>query len=114
MTKDEKAKFTKHLHEICSLNDEYEFTLNYDLSKPLIEADEECVVYIYSHITERHNPLHTSSVTKLTNLVIGKERDKKHQIWGPSSNLYINKTQDQQFCYIQLLDTLSVTCSTKH
>ena len=77
ITKHEKAKFTKHLHELCSLNDEGEYTLPHEFSQSLIEADEECVVQIGNYIAERNNPFDTSSVTKLTNLVTGKEIDEK-------------------------------------
>ena len=75
ITKHEKAKFTKYLHELCSLNDEY--TLHHEFSQSLIEADEECVVQIGNYIAERNNPFDTSSVTKLTNLVTGKEMDEE-------------------------------------
>ena len=77
ITKHEKAKFTKHLHELCSLNDEGEYTLHHEFSRSLIEADEECMVQIGNYIAERNNPFDTSSVTKLTNLVTGKEMDEK-------------------------------------
>ena len=77
ITKHEKAKFTKHLHELCSLNDEGEYTLHHEFSQSLIEADEECVVQIGNYIAERNNPFDTSSVTKLTNLVTGKEMDEE-------------------------------------
>ena len=77
ITKHEKAKFTKHLHELCSLNDEGEYTLHHEFSQSLIEADEECVVQIGNYIAERNDPFDTSSVTKLTNLVTGKEMDEE-------------------------------------
>ena len=73
----EKAKFTKHLHELCSLNDEGEYALPHEFSQSLIEADEECVVQIANYIDERNNPFDTSSVTKLINLVIGKEMNEE-------------------------------------
>ena len=72
-----KDKFTKHLHELCLLNDEGEYTLHHEFSQSLIEADEECVVQIGNYIAERNNPFDTSSVTKLTNLVTGKEMDEE-------------------------------------
>ena len=76
ITKHEKAKFTKHLHELCSLNDEGEYTLQHEFSQSLIEADEECEVQIGNYIARRNNPFDTSSVTKFTNLVTGKEMDE--------------------------------------
>ena len=77
ITKHDKAKFTKHLHELCSLNDKGEYTLHHECSQSLIEADEECVVQIGNYIAERNNPFDTSSVTKLTNLVTGKGMDEE-------------------------------------
>ena len=77
ITKHEKAKFTNHLHELCSLNYEGEYILHHEFSQSLIEADEECVVQIGNYIAERNNPFDTSSGTKLTNLVTGKEMDEE-------------------------------------
>ena len=76
--KNQKAKFTKHLHELCLLNDKGEYTSHHEFSQSLIEADEECVLQIGNYIAERNNPFDTSSVTKLTNLVTGKEMEEKH------------------------------------
>ena len=59
------------------MNDEGEYALYHEFSQSLIEADEECVVQIVNYIEERNNPFDTSSVTKLTNLITGKEMSKE-------------------------------------
>ena len=44
--KREKAKFTRHLVELCCLTEEDEYSLHHEFLTTLIEADEECVEQI--------------------------------------------------------------------
>ena len=51
--KHEKSKFTKHLRELCCLNEDSEYTVHHEFSQTLAEADEECVEQIVTYIAEK-------------------------------------------------------------
>ena len=61
----EKAKFTKHLRELCCLNEDNEYIVHHEFSQTLIEADEESVKQIVTHMAERNNPFDTLITTKI-------------------------------------------------
>ena len=75
--KHEKSKFTKHLRELCCLNEDNEYTVHHEFSQTLTEADEECVEQIVTYIGERNNPFDPAITTKVTNIVTGKEVNKE-------------------------------------
>ena len=75
--KHEKSKFTKHLRELCCMNEDNEYTVHHEFSQALTEADEECVEQIVTYIAERNNPFDTSITTNVTNIVTEKEVNKE-------------------------------------
>ena len=74
--KHKKARFVKHLWEVCCLTVEDEYSLRHEFSMTLTEADEECVQQIAHYIRECKNLFDTAN-SKVTTLVTGKEIDEE-------------------------------------
>ena len=73
--KHEKAKFTKHLQELCCLTKEDDYSLHHEFSATITEADEECVEQIVNHIAVWNNPFDTALSTVTNMERTGKEID---------------------------------------
>ena len=72
----EKRQFTNLLYDICSLNEESEYSLHHGFSVAITETDEICVNQLVEYISKHGNPFSTENYD-IQNLATGAQLDKK-------------------------------------
>ena len=76
MVHHEKRQFTNLLYDICSLNEESEYSLHHGFSVAITETDEICVNQLVQHTSKHGNPFSTENYD-IQNLATGAQLDKK-------------------------------------
>ena len=77
IVKHEKAKYSTFLQELCSLNEEDEYSLHHEFSKSITEADENCVSLVIDYILKRCNPFEIVYSSEFVNIVTNTKIDRE-------------------------------------
>ena len=64
------------MYDICSLNEESEYSLHHEFSDAITETDEICVNQLAEYISKYGNPFSTENYD-IQNLATGAQLDKK-------------------------------------
>ena len=79
LVKHERAKYRSFLYTTCQMDEDDEYSLHYEFSKPITESDQKSVASPMNNILLRGNPFDTEEPKGIINIATGASLDKEEQ-----------------------------------
>ena len=79
LIKHEKANYRSFLYTTCQMDEDDEYSLHYEFSKPITVADQKSVASLMDNILQRGKPFDTEEPKGISNIATGAKLDKEVQ-----------------------------------
>ena len=79
LIKHEKAKYRSFLYTTCQMDEDDQYNLHYEFSKPITESDQKSVASLMNNILQHENPFDTAELKGIINIATGVTLDKEEQ-----------------------------------